>query len=429
MTNQTKFRVSTTASFQQTGHFFSMASPYWIYLFLGVLAIGYGCLTLNGYGNHDDIYRMIGTWRTLLSEQRYAPSRFQGYLVPELLIGLSSQVGDFYLSNLVSTGLAIASLLIFYRLLIRIVLPLPAALAAFAVGTNPYWIIAATTSTDYIYPAFFFMLGLWFLVNHRFRVAGCVFALAVSSRLTYGPMVAIAFGFYFFYWRQQRRINYLFFQGIILFILGGIALYLPVFFSAGMTLSFLNYANDASGGTLGNIARFFYKNIYLWGLLAFLVLGVFFVQERWFYWTQIKQFPFRRPTIKKLIFHGVFGLLIYNQLLFAKLPHQYQYLIPVLFCVVFFVTQFPNLHKQVICLGLVALLQLVHGVVNFDVLETYQRQGANNTIHADGAVVKPGIREGILLRDYRWRSQYQRRMTHDFNQRWQHFGRSLTNPR
>jgi len=426
MTHQTKVQSITSHQFNRKQ---ISISSYWMYLFLGLLAIGYVLYTLNGYGNHDDIYRMLSTWRILLSEHRYEPSRFQGYLVPEMIIGFTSQLGGFYLSNLVSASLAIVSLGFFYQLLRSFVPPLPAALAALAVGTNPYWVIAATTSTDYIYPAFFGLLGAWLLVHQHFRVAGLVFALAVSSRITYAPMITIAYGFYFFYLQHERKLNYRFFQGIGLLIVGTIALYLPVFFASGMTLSFLSYADDASGGVVGNVARFFYKNVYFWGLPTFIGLIVLLTQNRQFYWSQICKFPLRYPTNYNFTFHAVLWLLIYNELMFAKLPHQYQYLLPILFCVTFFIVRLPNTRKQVICLSLIALLHLVHGVINFDVLETYQTDNVNSTIHSDGAVIKPGIREGILLRDYQWRSIYQRRMTTEFNQRWQHFGQPLKNPR
>uniref|UniRef100_A0A832M3D6 Uncharacterized protein n=1 Tax=Oscillatoriales cyanobacterium SpSt-402 TaxID=2282168 RepID=A0A832M3D6_9CYAN len=75
------------------------------------------------------------------------------------------------------------------------------------------------------------------------------------------------------------------------------------------------------------------------------------------------------------------------------------------------------------------ILHAVHGVINFDVLETYQTGEVNQTIHSDGAHIRPTVREGILLRDYRWRSIYQRRLTNEFNQRWQHYGRVLESPR
>lgn len=401
----------------------------WIYLALGLLIVGYGLLTLNGYGNHDDIYRMIGTWRTLLSEQRYVPSRFQGYLIPELAIGLSSQIGDFYASNLVSAILAIASLALFYRLLVKQTSPLIALLAAAAVGTNPYWIIAATTSTDYLYPVFFFLGGLVLLVEQRFRWAGVLFACATSSRITYAPMAAIALAFSVPYLQPQAFLRRRFFQGVALFFVGSVLLYLPVFFASGMSLSFLKYADDASGGLLGTIARFFYKNVYFWGLPTFLVIAFFLGQHRHSLWQQLRKNPFQSATPEKSAFFAVICGLIYSEVWFAKLPHQYQYLIPVLLCVVYLVTRIGNLRKQIICFSLIAALHLVYAVCNFDVLETYQNPGANNTIHSDGAVVRPGIREGVLVRDVRWRSIYQRRLTEAFNQQWQHVGRPLGSPR
>lgn len=432
MTNQTKSQLQPTQEINSSHKYLATSHSLFdrqlIYLCLGVLFVVYGLLTLNGYGNHDDIYRMISTWRTWLSEGRYVPSRFQGYLVPEIAIGLSSQLGDYYLSNLVSTLQAIASLFLFYRLLRRVTSPLTAALAAAAVGANPYWIIAATTSTDYIYPAFFFLLGVWLLINERIRLAGLVFALAVSARLTYGPMVTIAFGFYLPYLQQRRELGKRFFQGILLFLFASATLYLPVFFASGMTLSFLKYADDTSGGAVGTIARFVYKNVYFWGLPTFIVLGVFLIQERQFYWSQIRNTPFRQATPERLVFHAVLWCLIYNELLFAKLPHQYQYLIPVLFCVAFLIAQLPNLRKQVIFLSLIIALHTVHALVNLDILQTYQTGENNQTIHSDGAVIQPSIKPGVLLRDYGWRSIYQRRFTNEFNQRWQHFGKPLRNP-
>jgi len=428
MSQQTKPQLPVMRSSKSGDRILNISNHHWIYIVLGLLGIGYFWLTLNGYGNHDDIYRMIGTWRTLLSEYRYEPSRFQGYLVPEIIIGLSSQLGDFYLSNLVSALLGIASLFIFYQLLRYLIEPLPATLATLAVGTNPYWIIAATTSTDYIYPAFFFLLGVWLLIKGHFRVTGLMFALAVSSRLTYGPMAAIAYAFYIPY-LNQKRLKKRFIQGIVIFLAASTLLYLPVFIASGLSLSFLGFADDTAGGNAGKIARYAYKNVYMWGLPTFLVLLVYFVQERRFYWYQFCKFPLRHPTASKSIFHSVFWLFIYNQLLFAKLPHQYQYLIPVLFCVVFLIALFPDFQKQVICFSLIAVLHLVYGVVNFDVIETYQTGEQNTTIHSDGAIFKPGVKEGILLRDYRWRSIYQHQFTEAFNQRWQHFGRSLSNPR
>ncbi|MBD2022475.1 hypothetical protein H6F43_20045 [Leptolyngbya sp. FACHB-36] len=429
MTKQPKSTLTVFDSAQTSRQLGVFPEGKLIYWLLGIILLIYAGLALNGYGNHDDIYRMIGTWRSLLSEQRYVSSRFQGYLVPELVIGAASHVGSFYLSNLVSVGLAIGSLYIFYRLLTQITAPLTAVLATAVVGSNPFWIIPSVTSTDYVYPAFFFMLGVFLLLQQRFRWAGLLFALAVSSRLTYGPMGAIALTFYFPYLRQHPSLRGRYFQGWLLFLLGSAALYSPVFFASGMTFSFLGFASDTSGGTLGVVARFIYKNLYLWGLPAFIVLLFCLIRERDFFWRKIRANPFRTVTAPQLVFLAVLTGFLYSEFLFARLPHQYQYLIPVLFCVAYFIALIPNQTRQIIYLSLIVLLHCTYAVVNLDIIDTYQTGEVNQTIHSDGAVVKVSLKEGVLVRDFRWRSIYQRRLTEEFNQRWQHFGAPLDNPR
>lgn len=392
-----------------------------IFLVLGILLLAYAIYALNGYGNHDDIYRMLSTWRTLVTEQRYQPSRFQGYLVPEMIIGLASELGGFYLSNLVSVAMSITSLFIFYLLLIRVTTPWTATLATLVVGVNPFWVIPSTTSTDYIYPIFFLLLGLWLFLNERFRAAGLVFSLAISSRITYGPLVVLVFLVYWPYLRQNAQLKGRFFQGLILFFLGCLALYLPVFLTYG-NLSFLSFADDAKGGWFGTVARFLYKNVYFWGLPAFIALLVFLGRHLGFYGRQLATNPFSRIRAEKTIFHAVFWCFLYTELWFARLPHQYQYLLPILFCVGYFIAILPNRPQRLTYLSLLIGLQLVYGlVVNFDVLETYQNDTVQKTIHSDGARLQPGLKPGIIWRDREWRSTYQAYQLNQFNERWQNY--------
>ncbi len=385
-----------------------------VYLVLGLIFFSYGIYSLNGYGNHDDIYRMLTTWRTLIVDHYYLPSRYQGYLVPEIIIGLSSQLGGFHLSNLVSAALSVSSLLIFYLLLIRIISPLTSILAVVAVGSNPFWIIASTTSTDYIYPVFFFMLGLLTLLDGKIRLTGLVFALAVSSRITYGPMVLLAFLFYFPYiLNEKRKLRKRFSQGVVLFFSAASVLYLPVFIVSGMNLSFLAFA-DTSGGFLGVIVRFVYKNIYFWGLPTFILLLFFLFKNS--HSRLIFKNPFYYTRIENLLLHAVFWCFIYNEVIFAKLPHQYQYLLPILFCMIYFVaTTTKNTY-----LSLIFALNIVYCLFcNFDILDTYQTQGIGKTIHSDTAKINFSIKEGVLARDLEWRSTYQKHLIDDFNKKWQ----------
>ncbi|NJR52456.1 MAG: hypothetical protein HC780_25665 [Leptolyngbyaceae cyanobacterium CSU_1_3] len=65
------------------------------------------------------------------------------------------------------------------------------------------------------------------------------FAAAVSSRITYGPMAAIAFCLEFFYVQKDPKAKRHLILGCILFLLASGVFYLPVFFASGMSLSFL----------------------------------------------------------------------------------------------------------------------------------------------------------------------------------------------
>jgi hypothetical protein len=95
-----------------------------IYLILGLLILCYGIFGLNGYGNIDSTYGLLNSWRWLIDHHRYVPSRFQGYLIPEIVVGFSSQIGSFYLSNFISSILSVSTLFTFYLLLRKITLPL-----------------------------------------------------------------------------------------------------------------------------------------------------------------------------------------------------------------------------------------------------------------------------------------------------------------
>ncbi|MGV0028992.1 ArnT family glycosyltransferase [Phormidesmis priestleyi] len=389
-----------------------------IYSVLGLLFIGYGVFALGGYGNDDDTYRMLSTWNTLISQGQYVPSRFQGYLIPEIAIGLASQIGGFFLANLVSVVLSIATLFIFYQLLCRITTPRVAVLSVLAIGANPFWIIASATSIDYIYAAFFFVLGVFLLVDQKFKWAALIFAAAVSSRITYGPMAAIAYFLYFFYVQREFKTRSLLVQSFILFLIASAAFYLPVFFASGMTLSFLGIGPDASGGFVGIIARFVYKNIYFWGLPAFVLLGAFLFQDRTDLARKIAANPFQNTQAEKLIFYGAFLCVVYNQIMFFRLPHEYGYLFPVLFSVVYWIATSEKV-KRIQYLSLLIVLQIVYGLIfNFDVIQTYQNDVNPKTVHSDSAKVHFSIKEGVLIRDLQWRSTYQKYQLEEFYKKW-----------
>ena len=143
-----------------------------------------------GYGADNDTWLMLGTWDVLVDQQRYVPSRPPGYLLPELVIGATADVGGHWLSNLVSVVLAAGTLVLVHGLVRRRTGEATTALLLLAVlGCTPAFVIAATTSMDYVYGLFLFVAG-WSLLERRGPAwaGGVLLGLAAASRLAYAPL-------------------------------------------------------------------------------------------------------------------------------------------------------------------------------------------------------------------------------------------------
>lgn len=167
-------------------------------VFFVAVALGYLALSLFGYGTDSDTYRIIHSGQKLILNGVYVPSRFQGALIPEIVIGITSLLGGFVLSNLVSVILGILSLYIFFNFLLSITNAEKAILTVALVGLNPHYIIASTTSMDYIYSIFFILLGFTLLQKRSYFIASVVVAFAISSRLS-NSLIVLMMYLYFIY--------------------------------------------------------------------------------------------------------------------------------------------------------------------------------------------------------------------------------------
>jgi hypothetical protein len=143
-----------------------------------------------GYGADNDTFGMLGTWDVLRAEGRYVPSRYQGYPLAELGIGSSSEVGGHWLSGLVSLVLGCACVALTYHLVRRRTRDLSFALTCAAVlATTPVFVIAASTSVDYLYGLAAFLAG-WTLWERRssWIVVAALLGLAAAARISYLPL-------------------------------------------------------------------------------------------------------------------------------------------------------------------------------------------------------------------------------------------------
>ncbi len=355
---------------------------------LGVLYFAAGTW---GYGNDCDTYLMLRSGQNLLLNGNYQMSRPPGYFVPEVLIGAMSMLGGHLATNLLSALMAISTLFMFWRLLRGSFAATEAILLTALVGCNPVFFIAASSSMDYIYSLFFLMAGVTLCKSERPFPAGLLFALAVSSRLSNSLVIGVIYCYSGGkIWQKKDKVAAVrhLLAGVVA-ILAGLALYLPSFRASGNTLAFLSYV-AGSWSFWGHLARFVYKNIYLTGLLPFLLLSGLFMLR------------FIRKGTRVLwsaeLSAGLVILLV-HELLFFKVPLETGYLLPLLFVIFPMAAVMLQLRPRVLIILL--LLQLSHGfLVNLDILDRRYNATGQEAVGAETGLF---IRPGAVINDLRQR--------------------------
>ena len=156
----------------------------------GLVAVLAARIYVAGYGADNDTWLMLGTWDVLVDEHRYVPSRPPGYLLPELVIGATADVGGHWLSNLVSILLGTTTVVLLYGLLRRRTAdPATALLLVAVLAVTPAFVIASTTSIDYVYGLCAFVAGWTLLESGRPTWLGGV-AARCGGRLATGLRTA-----------------------------------------------------------------------------------------------------------------------------------------------------------------------------------------------------------------------------------------------
>jgi hypothetical protein len=144
----------------------------------------------DGYGADNDTWLMLGTWDVVVDQQRYVPSRAPGYVLAEMTIGALADVGGHWLSNAVSLVLGAGTLVLSYGLVRRRTEDgTSAGLLVAVLALTPAFVIAATTSIDYLYGLFFFLAGWWTLERGRPTIgAALLLGISGAARLSYAPL-------------------------------------------------------------------------------------------------------------------------------------------------------------------------------------------------------------------------------------------------
>lgn len=351
---------------------------------LGLFAT-YAALGLFGYGTDGDTYLLLRSGHHLFVHGVYEYSRTPGYVVPEVAVGLLSLAGGHVLSNLASALLGTATLYLFRRLLRPFFPEREALLLTATVGANPFFVIAASSSMDYVYSLFFGVAAVACLPRRRYYLAALLFGLAIGSRLSNAPAVAVIYAVLLAVLlrrRETRELATVLSSGAVALLIA-VVLYLPPYFASGRTLDFLTYAMP-DWSLLERLYRFLYKGAYLFGLAPILLIAGVTAHR-----AVASRLRLPRPS---LLVAGGF-VVAAQALLFLNVPIEVSYLLPVLFVALplFAFVAAPGRAGLALLLG----LTLTYGfVANPDVLQ--RSYGEAGEVRAEVGLF---VRRGVVVED------------------------------
>ena len=340
----------------------------WFVVGLVALAVSVP-LVLSGPGNDLDVANVLRSGRAIALHLSYVPSRPPGAPVHEGIVGVLDRIGGPVLTNLATLVAAVVLALGLDRLLRREGVGHGGRWAVVLVVANPWFIIAATSTADYVFALAFVVLAALALRDDRAVLAGAFAAASMGCRIGSAVLIAAVLAAELGEGRAARRR-----VGIAAGVaaIGTIAVFVPSFVAAG-GLAFAE--NDfTTSSPLVQLGRAAAKDLILLGPAAsLLALAALPAIGR----------ALRTWSTSWLIRFAVPGLVL-SQLLFIRFPWKMAHLLPTLLCgaIVLAVAldERPRLLIALVC------LQLVFGVVRLDVIRP------DNPNEATGG--RPGISTG-----------------------------------
>lgn len=350
---------------------------------LGTLAVALVIavpLLVSGPGNDLDVGNVFRSGRAIARHLDYVPSRPPGAPVHEALVGFGDLLGGPLLTNLLS--LAAAGLLLWQldRLLRDEGVAPSGRWVVALVAVNPWFLIAATSTADYVFALLFLVLAARALRHDHAVLAGIAGAAAMGCRVgSITLLLALAVAEACVGRAHLRRV----------LVAGAVAagltlvVFVPSFVEAG-GLSFAE--NDFSASSpLVQLGRTAAKDLLVLGIpTTLLVLAALPALIA----------AIRRWSTSWLVRFGVVGLVL-SQLLFLRFPWKMAHLLPTLLCIaVLLAVALEDRRRWLIAM---VGLQLVFGFVRVDVF------APNDANEASGARFGPTVLAGPVLTDLRCR--------------------------
>ncbi len=351
--------------------------------FLLVVGVMYLPLIFLGYGTDGDTYATLEMGRHLRATGEYHPSRFPGYPLFEVPMAFLVPLGGSVLTNLISLGMALWSLVSLYTLVggidrVRRLMVLA------GVAVHPVFIIAATSTHDLIWALALMLAAAAAVASEQPMRAGLWAGLAVAARLQMAPLTA---GFLLYgLWRSRSTPRAWIGGGVLalgLVVVG----YLPSAAVAGWSFDFLQVGMSDDKYWIGGLrsAKFAYKNLILWGVPGGLVLLTLMVRAIPALLRNATDSG-RRPA---LVMAAI--AILTTEVLFLCYPIEKAYLLPVVPFTFLILGSVPQLSRQNVAALVVAVALLNLASLNLARPDVPKA--------ATGATVGLWLERGDLLED------------------------------
>ena len=312
-------------------------------------------------------------------------SRNPGYWVFEAIVFVLRGVGGPIATNLANLAVALILLWRFVSIAERLGARFPYLVAA-SLAVTPVFVIAATSTVDYLWSLLGLVLFAEFLLEDRFALAILPAACAFAIRGANAPLIAGAILGAIL--ASPRRAVRLLGVGLAAAVLGGLP-YIESYRLANHSIAFMHAlaGPDEMWSAKMRVGRFVYKSFYLFGPVATALIAATLFRRR------SKEASFHSDYGRRSI--PIFmGILAANGLLFVRYPIEISYLLPAGFFLLLLVGMKLQ-QKTVAVATLLAILSL-----NF---VTPQFARPNIAGHATGASFHPALEPGILVEDVRLR--------------------------
>ncbi len=271
-----------------------------------------------GPGNDLDVGNIFKSGRSIARHFHYQASRAPGAPVHETIVGVLDRLGGPLLTNLASLVTAAVLAAALFTLLRREGVRAPGLFAVPLVVLNPWFLIAATSTTDYLFALAFVLLAALALRTNRPVAAGMFAALSMGCRIGSGLLIISMLFAELWEGRPARRRVLM--TGAVA-VVGTLLLFVPAFVASGSSLKFAD--NDFSTSSpLVQAGRTLVKDMLLLGPIGSLLLlvalpplfrGISTLRTSW------------------LVRFAVPGLVL-SEILFLRFPWKMPHLLPCLLC-------------------------------------------------------------------------------------------------